>query len=198
MRVFTAVEIPQEVRDRLAATARELTTGVRSAKPVARENLHVTIRFLGEVRDADVPAIAAAVRQAVGNVPSGAVELRGLGAFPDLRRPSVVWAGVDDPSASLARLEAAVSARLAELDFPAEDRPFSAHVTLARVRARNARRSGVLHPLVARIEAARSPPPHWGRVPVDSITLFSSDLGGEAARHTPLGRFPLSNHVPEP
>lgn len=192
MRVFAAVELPEEVRARVAAASRELLAGVRAAKPVAAENLHVTVRFVGEVDDAAVGPLCAAVGEAAPAVTSGVARVRGFGAFPNARRPRVVWAGVDDPGGVLPALESAVSGRLAALGYAPESRPYSAHLTVARMRE-GVRDTG---PLAARLAAAAEDPPAFGEVPVESVTVFRSELGRGGSRYTALARFVLSNHRP--
>jgi RNA 2',3'-cyclic 3'-phosphodiesterase len=188
VRVFAAVELPGEVRARIAAAARALLDGVRAAKPVREENLHVTIRFVGEVADAAVDPLCAAVRDAASSVARGSASARGVGAFPDARRPRVVWVGLDDPGAVLTAVEVAISARLGPLGYRREERPFSAHVTVARMRegARD------LSPLSERLAAAAREAPAFGAVPVDAVTVFKSDLTSDGSRYTALARFPLS------
>lgn len=187
MRVFAAVELPEEVRARIAAAARSLLEGVRAAKPVREENLHVTVRFVGEVAAAAVDPLCAAVRDAAASVAKGRASARGVGAFPNARRPRVVWVGLDDAGAVLASVESAISARLTPLGWRREERPFSAHVTVARMRE-GARDLG---PLPARLEAAAREAQEFGAVPVDAVTVFQSELGSSGSRYTALARFPL-------
>lgn len=187
MRVFAAVELPKDVRARMAVAARDLLAGVRAAKLVSERNLHVTVRFVGEVAEESVGKVLEAVREAGGTVAGTTAEARGFGAFPDARRPRVVWAGIDDPRRALAAIEAAISERLTVLGHAREDRPYSAHVTVARI-DRGARDAG---PLPGRLATAQRDPPVFGAVPVDSVTVFSSELGRDGPRYTALARFPL-------
>lgn len=187
MRVFAAVELPEEVRCRIAAAARALLDGVRAAKPVREENLHVTVRFVGEVQAAAVDPLLGAMRDAAASVARGSASARGVGAFPNARRPRVVWVGLDDPGGVLSAVEAAISTRLAPLGYRREERPFSAHVTVARMR------EGVrdLGPLTERLGAAAREAPAFGVVPVDAVTVFESELGSGGSRYAALARFPL-------
>ena len=201
MRVFAAVEVPEIVRARVAAASRDLLAGIRAAKLVAAPNLHVTVRFVGEVDDAAVGALCAAVGEAASSVVPSVAELRGFGIFPDRRRPRVVWAGVDDPSGVFPALEAAVSERLAALGYPRESRPYSAHLTVARMREAASTRNGtstrnhVRDPgaLSARLAAAERDPPAFGAIPVECLTVFQSELGPGGSRYTALARCPLHN-----
>jgi 2'-5' RNA ligase len=122
------------------------------------------------------------------------VELRGFGVFPNLHRPRILWAGVDDPARGLSRLESAISARVAPLGFPPEDQPFVPHVTVARFRdegGRHDRRRG----RAATLAIDGSAPVH-GAMRVDAFTVFSSELTPRGPRYTALGRFPLQPDSP--
>jgi len=187
VRVFAAVELSEEVRARVAAASRELLEGVRAAKLVAVENLHVTVRFVGEVDDAAVAALCAAAGDAACCVAPSVAELRGFGVFPDRRRPRIVWVGIADPRGVFSALEAAVSERLAALGHVRESRPYSAHLTVARMR------EGVRDPgaLPARLAAAERDPPAFGAFPVECLTVFRSELGPGGSRYTALARRPL-------
>jgi len=187
VRVFAAVELPEEVRARVAAASRDLLAGIRAATPVAAPNLHVTVRFVGEVDDNAVAALCAAVGGAAASVAPSVAELRGFGVFPDRRRPRVVWAGVDDRNGVFSALESAVSERLSALGYPRESRPYSAHLTVARMR--EAVRDPVA--LCVRLAAAERDPPAFGAIPVECLTVFQSELGPGGSRYTSLARCPL-------
>lgn len=191
--MFAAVEVPEEVRARVAAASRDLVAGIRAAKPVSVENLHVTVRFVGEVGDAAVGSLCAAVSDAANSVASSVAELRGFGVFPDRRRPRIVWVGIADPHGVFSALEAAVSERLAALGYLRESRPYSAHLTVARMREGALTRNRVRDPgaLSARLAAAERDPPAFGAIPVECLTVFRSELGPRGSRYTALARCPL-------
>lgn len=130
MRVFVALEIPTAVREKLAAllkNLRELSSQPRWARP---ENLHVTLKFIGEV----APEKLGAIRAALARVRSDArvtLEFRRLGFFPNEKRPRVFWAGMQ-ASPNLKLLAADIESAVEELGIAREERPFSPHLTLAR------------------------------------------------------------------
>ena len=135
MRLFVALEIPAAVRDNLATLIDELRAeDAPSAKNKTRwvrpENLHVTLKFIGQVDAGKLDVIRAALAEV--RSPSG-VELRfcGLGFFPNDKRPRVFWAGIE-ASANLAPFAAEIDARMGTLEIPRETREFSPHLTLAR------------------------------------------------------------------
>jgi RNA 2',3'-cyclic 3'-phosphodiesterase len=134
MRLFVALEIPGDVRTGVAALIARLKPLCRAARWARPEGMHVTLKFIGhEIADADAEKLAAA-RAALATVKSGEpvdIQYRGIGFFPDARRPRVVWCGVH-ASANLARLAAGIESALAPLGIPAEARAFVPHLTLAR------------------------------------------------------------------
>jgi RNA 2',3'-cyclic 3'-phosphodiesterase len=148
---------------------------------VAETNLHVTLKFLGQIDDARVPSLVSALAAAAAGLTGFEVGVRGLGAFPSATRPRVVWAGLDAPQ--LTALANAVDAALASLGFPRESRPFSAHVTLGRVReSRRPNRA---------LAAALGRPVDFGFLAVSHVSLMRSELSPRGARYTELAAAPL-------
>ena len=151
---------------------------------VAPENFHVTVKFLGSVEDTRVQSVIDALHTAVqGHAPFD-LEVGGLGAFPSATRARVLWAGITGGIDPLAALAASVEDALAGLGFPREDRAFSPHITLARVREPGRA------PALA--EALRDGSGHrFGRVAVAETALMRSDLSPRGARYTPLASIAL-------
>lgn len=109
LRSFVAVPLPAELQADLLRSARALGSELPAVKWSAKvENLHITLRFLGNVSVAGVEALASALREATAAHESFSVALQGFGAFPDLRRASTLWAGVDDGEGRLGRVAASV------------------------------------------------------------------------------------------
>jgi len=185
LRLFTAVELSPALRHALVAAATRflaLPPGARWTRAVRRvpeENLHVTVRFLGDVGEERVDDLVAALRDAAESVPPGRARLEGFGAFPTPRRPRVVWCGVEDGDGSTDRdgaltwLAAATTAALLRLGFPPETRAFHPHVTVARVRDGRAGREIAARFEHAGLDTNRS----TGTFPVGRLTLFRSGAG---------------------
>lgn len=155
---------------------------------VAAENLHVTLKFLGQVEEAAVPGIVEALTAAVADLDRFDVTVRGLGAFPSLTRPRVIWAGAGPGGDALVTLAARVEAALSP-SFPREERPFSSHVTLGRVR--EPRRDPRLAEALAR-GAGRE----FGRLAVDRVTLMRSQLAPHGARYSEIASVRLRGGSP--
>ena len=182
-RLFVAIPIPAPVRDAVTA----LVDGVRSAgDPAVRDvrwvrldGLHLTVRFLGPTEEENVADVAAAVDQTARRVVPFDVVIAGGGAFPSVARPRALWLGVAEGVDELTAAAAALDDALAEVGWPREERPFRAHLTLARS---DGVRSGpaVARRLIDAAAAVREP------FRAGSLVLFESISGGGPARYVPL------------
>ena len=132
-RGFIAADIPPTPG--LGSFAANLRAASAALKVVAIDQVHLTLKFLGDIEEGLVPDIVAVIREACTGIAPMAVRVRGTGAFPSLSRMNVVWVGVDGAE-PLGRIAAALEAALEPLGFPPERRPWKAHVTLARVKGR--------------------------------------------------------------
>jgi 2'-5' RNA ligase len=181
MRCFIAVNLPAETRQALAAATAPLRAAHLPVRWTVADGLHVTLRFLGEIGDETASGIAASLSGAVASVRRFELGLGGLGAFPDLARPRVVWAGVE-PHPALELLANDVARVVLPFGFAPELRPFRPHVTIGRARP-GARRSAFapLEPLASAVG--------WAAVvPVESVDLMQSTLAPSGATYRVLHR----------
>ncbi len=134
MRLFFALPIDREIAERLYNETGEMRGLCTNCRPVTPENYHLTLKFLGETEEEK----AREIRNAMEGTDVETVHyiLRGLGAFPGLRNPSVLWAGIDSPGEGLKRIYTFVQKTCLEAGFPEDTRPFHPHLTLARVKKR--------------------------------------------------------------
>jgi RNA 2',3'-cyclic 3'-phosphodiesterase len=184
MRLFLAIELPDDVRAALGSEQsrlRALCSRNRAIRWAAPESLHLTLKFLGDVAQDRVPALTDAVKRA-GVFAPFEVEARGFGFFPDAKRPRVFWAGFEAPAA-LGELARRLDAALATLGFAHEDRPFTPHLTLARFREPRGDPA-----LLKRIEQVREA--SLGRFQVERYFLFQSHLLPGGAKHEKVASFP--------
>ena len=130
MRLFIAIEVPSDVRDALAAVVKELQKTAPKAKWVRPENLHVTLKFLGSTAEEKRNHIEDTLR-AIRSPQPVSLKFRGLGFFPNQKRPRVLWAGMES-SANLRALAEDIDRSMHGLGFPLEERRFTPHLTLAR------------------------------------------------------------------
>jgi 2'-5' RNA ligase len=180
MRLFAGVDLPGEVKDVLSTLVERLRPDAPDAKWVPRDNLHLTMSFLGEVDEARAPEIVDALTEAAANEP-GPIDtaLEGTGAFPSVRRARVLWVGLEDPDGRLAALARAVAAGLEPLGFPRETRPWTPHLTIARFRAP----ADATSMAGARVEHMT--------FAVPAITLFRSRLARPSPKYEPLAARPI-------
>jgi 2'-5' RNA ligase len=187
VRLFLALTFAPPLQADIAEATRSLREALPSLAWVSEPRLHLTLKFLGETEPDAVPAIRTACTAAVHVAPEHAVILGDVGAFPNLRRPRVVWMGMHD-TARLVSIAAALDHAVAALGVPAETRPFRPHVTLARVKVPLSTAEGTL--LTQRAAEIRV----RLRVPVHEVALMQSTLGTGGPRYETLATFPLQGH----
>jgi RNA 2',3'-cyclic 3'-phosphodiesterase len=151
----------------------------QAARWIPPQNLHVTMMFLGNVADDAIEPIATALASAASSAQAGSTRLEGVGAFPNPKRPRVLWVGLNDPSEVLARLAASVGDALEPLGFVREQRRFRPHVTIARIP----------RPTPMDLDGIAVEPLE---VPVREVVLMRSHLGKGSARYEALMRWPLA------
>jgi RNA 2',3'-cyclic 3'-phosphodiesterase len=132
MRLFVALEIPQAVRREVSRRMARLRDRLPRARWVDAENLHLTLLFFGQVEEAAVPGLAAALRAAFAKHAPLELRLAGGGTFPPRRPARVAWVGMESPSDLVVLQADAAAAAVASIGFTPEERPFHPHVTLAR------------------------------------------------------------------
>jgi 2'-5' RNA ligase len=183
MRLFVAMDIPEEVRSAIGALAAKLRIACPDARWTRIEGLHVTLKFIGETPAEKTESIKTALA-AIPSRPPISMNFRGLGFFPNERRPRVLWAGIEANS-ELAEFAAAVEAVLEPLGIPSEERPFSPHLTLARFDTPRG-----LHALHAAIENAGLV--EFGGTTAKEFYLYQSVMKRGGAEYTRLATFPFA------
>ncbi len=185
VRTFVAVELAPRLKDQVERLITRLSSPAAGVKWVETENLHITLKFLGEIDNPEVPQVCRAVAQAVAPYDPFELELQGVGAFPRIQRPRVLWVGVGRGREQLQHLQRDVEDRLHALGYPREARPYEPHLTIGRVK-----RAG---PEMDRLagELARHQSFAPGSMWVDQAVVFASQLGRGGPTYTPLGRLEL-------
>jgi 2'-5' RNA ligase len=190
LRLFIGIELDDRLRASVNAISERLRERLKrsrlglDARWVARENLHVTLWFIGEANDER----AAAIRTAIGApFATAAFDLRlaGCGAFPASGPPRVLWIGVSRGADALAAIYGEVGARLVPQGYEPERRPYSAHLTIARVKDMPRGSSGAVRAALAEI------PADAGGCRIETVTLFRSHLSPKGSVYEPLVRVPL-------
>ena len=189
VRTFLAVEINETVRGRAAELIAALDAAGAPVKWVQRQNMHLTLKFLDEVPLRDIARVSEAARRTAAAFEPFDLEIRGAGAFPNLRRPSTVWLGAGDGAERLSALATRLDAALGKLGFRKESRRFEAHLTIGRLREGGlaAAELGRLLHGQAGFEA--------GRTRVAEVIVFSSQLTPKGPIYEALDRTPLGNAI---
>ena len=185
MRLFLAINFAPEVRRAVAEAAAPLRALAPQLSWVREPQLHLTVKFLGDQPDEMGSRVADAIRQVAARNRAVDAEIGGIGAFPNFRRPSVVWIGVT-PEPKLELLHHDVEAACEALGLPLDGKPFRPHLTLARVKPR-ARDPEMLRNLAN--EAKRIS--YVEEVVISSIDLMQSDLTTVGSRYRLLASAPL-------
>ncbi len=184
-RTFIAVEMDQSVCGSAARLIRALAASQADVKWVEPHNLHLTLKFLGEVPLEEIHAVCKAVERAVAGIEPFRLELVGAGAFPNVSRPRTLWLGAGDGQVQMAALQQAVEHGLKKLGYRPEGRKFKTHLTLGRVR-----RAGPglvrLAELLAEHAAFQA-----GASVVEEVTVFASELTSEGPVYSVLSRAEL-------
>ena len=183
IRSFIAIELPHEVKSALA----ELQAGLQadkqpSVKWVDPYSIHLTLKFLGDIAAAKISDITSTIEEASREIAPFSLEVKGLGVFPNFKRVRVVWVGVGGDTSRLKLLQQHIESNLVPFGFARESRPFTPHLTLARVRERIApTEQQSFGQLIAgaSFEAAH-------QFTVDSINLMHSQLTREGAIYRQL------------
>ena len=182
IRAFIAINLNPQVIEEIAKIQAELKKAggdIRWSRP---EGFHLTLKFLGDIQRDQATAILAALQDAlIGQSPLSVIA-QGLGAFPQVKRPRVLWVGLQGEG--LKELNDKIEQALILLDFPPEDREFTPHLTLGRVRSLKGWEKVL--PVVQEKQAER-----FGESRVGEVVLYRSDLKPDGAVYTPLGKIAL-------
>lgn len=180
VRTFVAVDVSPEVRTRTAQAIARLQAAEAKVTWIAPQRLHLTLNFLGDVNQLELPAVCQAVVTAVHDFPQFEYTVKGVGVFPSPDNPRTLWLGVEKGADELREVQAAIQQALSPLGFRPEARRYRPHLTIGRVRGK---REGLdqLSVLLAELGDYQA-----GVVAVDEITVYSSDFSPATERDGPM------------
>ena len=185
MRTFIAIEIPEEIKSRLADAQRDLSSfGVVDASWPRPEGIHLTLKFLGEVPESKVPDIINGLQHAVGGIGLFRLEVGGIGTFPNPKNARVVWVGLSGDVEKLSSLQAAVEDAMNSIGFDRDERAFTPHLTLGRIKYIRSREKW----LEALAEAKDIRPSGFD---VAALSVIKSELKPSGAVYTEISRIDL-------
>jgi 2'-5' RNA ligase len=183
LRTFTAVEITPEIRSTALRLIERLRVAPVKVTWTKADNLHYTLKFLGDVRAEQTADICRAAQEAVGPFSPFEIVAAGAGAFPSAVHPRTLWLGISEGAEPMELLFQAVERLLEPLGFPREHRRFTAHLTLGRVRGGSPAGFNEMAELLRKHADFDA-----GAMTVDSVTVFSSTLGREGPMYEVLSR----------
>jgi 2'-5' RNA ligase len=184
MRLFIAIELPDELKQAIARVQDQLKAGGANANWTRPEGVHLTLKFLGEVEEARAPLIVQALSGAARGIGRLSLSVAGAGAFPNVKVPRVLWLGMTGDVDKLSVLQGAVEDTMAALGFAREERTFSPHLTLARIKFPKPRDNWQ-----QRLEGLQDVT--LGSFEAVHVSLMKSDLRREGAVYTEVGRVGL-------
>ncbi|MCS7223533.1 MAG: RNA 2',3'-cyclic phosphodiesterase [Armatimonadetes bacterium] len=181
MRCFLAIELDDLVRDRLSKVIDDWSQHKASVKWVERDNLHLTIKFLGQFPDERVDDLSQRLQEVCRSVQPFVFNVEGTGVFPDWKRPRVIWIGVRDGEL-LKQVHKKVEGVTSRLGVEREERPFHPHITVGRVRTHQE-----IKPLMDAVKSLKDEP--FGSVRADHLTFFESRLTSQGPIYRVISRF---------
>jgi RNA 2',3'-cyclic 3'-phosphodiesterase len=185
LRAFLAIDPPSSLRPALSRVQEELKKSGADVRWVPVGNIHITLKFFGQIPEAQVEAIVAAAEEIARWQQPFALKVTGAGAFPSVKNPRVVWLGLEGDLNVMGGFYRQLETAFAGLGFPPEDRPFAPHLTLGRVKSpRN------------RVDLSRCltmlPPLESEPFQIREIVLYRSNLSPQGATYLPLKVIPLA------
>ncbi len=184
IRCFLAIDLPDTLRPQLALVQGELKRSNADVRWVAVGNIHLTLKFFGNVPDNEIDPITQAAWEVAARQAPFKLQVTQAGAFPNMRSPRVIWVGLEGDLVPLAQMYHQLEKAFEVLGHPPEGRPFAPHLTLGRVKSPNNR-----HRLALALE--KLAPLNWPPFSVNEIILFKSTLTPQGSIYTPLQKIPL-------
>ena len=187
MRCFISISIPEEIKKGLSAIQDRLKKSGADVSWTKPDGMHLTLKFLGEIPvdvlgdkgENKISDIETALNIAVAGIGPFTLDVSGIGVFPDIRRPRVVWIGLTEDGHNLTKLQRGIERELEQAGFPAEKRKFTPHLTLGRIRSYKR-----LEQLMNFMEEGKNA--GYDNFTVSNVHLMKSDLRPEGAVYTEL------------
>ncbi|HEY1192145.1 MAG TPA: RNA 2',3'-cyclic phosphodiesterase [Gemmata sp.] len=185
-RTFIGIDIGDAIRGSAVALQKELTKAGAAVKWVTPESMHITLLFLGDVDDRELHAVCKGVKAAVAGEPAFSLRVSGVGAFPNARHPKVVWGGVTDGAEPLQRMHLALEEEMLELGcYRTEERGYTPHLTLGRL-------TTAADTFALATELPKRATWQGGRVTVEEVLVYNSEMDRDGPVYTVIGRAPLT------
>jgi 2'-5' RNA ligase len=184
IRSFLAIELPKPILRKIEEVQGDLRSAHADVRWVNPEKIHLTLKFFGNIEESRIDSIFKSIEEPVRNTPPFSLKVRGVGAFPSMKNPRVIWMGLVNGSQILISLQKEIEIPLEKIGFQSEDRPFHPHLTLGRMKSSRGKDD-----LVGRMEKHKEG--EFGDFQVERVILFKSDLNPSGPIYTPLKEMKL-------
>ena len=179
IRSFLAIELPKPILKKIEEVQADLKSTHTDVRWVSPEKIHLTLKFFGNIEESRIDLILQSIDEPIRNTLPFSLKVIGVGAFPNLKNPRVIWMGLVDGREVLVSLQKQIETQLEKVGFQPEDRPFHPHLTLGRMRSSQGKEE-----LVKRMEKYKEE--EFGDFQVERLVLFKSDLRPTGPIYTPL------------
>jgi 2'-5' RNA ligase len=184
IRSFLAIELPKPILRKIEEVQGDLRSTRADVRWVNPEKIHLTLKFFKNIEESRIEPIFKSIEEPIRNTLPFSLEVRGVGAFPHLRNPRVIWMGLVDGREVLVSFQKQIETQLEKIGFQPEDRPFHPHLTLGRMKSSRGKEE-----LVGRME--RHKEEEFGDFQVERVILFKSDLKPSGPIYTLLKEIKL-------
>ena len=180
IRSFLAIELPKPILKKIEEVQGDLRSAHADVRWVSPEKIHLTLKFFGNIEESRIDSIFKSIEEPARGTPPFSLKVRGVGAFPQLKNPRVIWVGLVNGSEILTSLQIQIETQLEKVGFQPEDRPFHPHLTLGRMKSSRGKEE-----LAGRMEKHKEE--EFGDLRVERVVLFKSELKPSGPIYTPLG-----------
>jgi 2'-5' RNA ligase len=184
IRSFLAIELPETIRRKIEEVQKELKLSHADVRWVNPQNIHLTLKFFGNIDESRIDPIVKSLEGPIGANSPFSLSIRGMGSFPHLRNPRVIWMGLEEGKEVLVALQKGVDGELKKIGFEPEERDFHPHLTLGRAKSNRGKDE-----LVGRLEKHQEE--EFGNFRVERVVLFESDLKPSGPIYTRLKELKL-------
>jgi len=179
IRSFLAIELPGPILRKIGEVQGGLKSSHADVRWTSPETIHLTLKFFGNIEESRIDPIFKSIKEPIRSTPPFSLKVRGVGAFPHLKNPRVIWIGLVDEREALPSLQKQIETYLEKVGFQPEDRPFRPHLTLGRMKSSRGKEE-----LAGSMERYREE--EFGDFEVEKVVLFKSDLRPSGPIYTPL------------
>jgi 2'-5' RNA ligase len=184
IRSFLAIELPKPILRKIEEVQEDLRLTHADVRWVSPEKIHLTLKFFGDIEESTIDSISKSIKEPIQNTLPFSIKVQGIGAFPHLKNPKVIWMGLVNGREVLTSLQKQIETQLEKIGFQPEDRPFHPHLTLGRMKSSRGKDE-----LVGRMEKHKEE--EFGDLQVERVVLFKSDLRPSGPIYTLLKEMKL-------